>query len=114
MSRHSAQVRYQHMLDSALKAKALVKDKTRADLENAWIEKLALVRLFEILGEAANRVPAEEQKQHPEIPWSQIIGLRNRLIHGYDAIDLDILWQIVVQDLDPLIASLEAVLSTRP
>jgi uncharacterized protein with HEPN domain len=113
MSKHEATVRYQHMLDSARKARALMQGKTREDLDNAWVDTLALVRLLEVIGEAANRVPNEEQKQHPEIPWSQIIGLRNRLIHGYDAIDLDILWQIMSQDLDPLIAGLEAIIPDR-
>ncbi len=111
MSSDAAQIRYRHMHDSAAKAKALMQGKTRGDLGTAWVETLALVRLLEVLGEAANRVPPEEQRRHPEIPWSQLIGMRNRLIHGYDAIDLDILWQIVVHDLDPLIESLDAILS---
>jgi len=45
--------------------------------------------------------------KHPDIPWIQIIGLRNRLIHGYDSVDMDILWNIVSKDLPPLIAVLE-------
>jgi uncharacterized protein with HEPN domain len=52
---------------------------------------LATVRLMEIIGEAANRIPHEERSKYPEIPWNQIISLRNRLIHGYDAIDYEIL-----------------------
>ena len=113
MGRHEATVRYQHMLDNARKARTLARGKTREDLDNAWVDTLALVRLLEVIGEAANRVPNEEQRRHPEIPWSQIIGLRNRLIHGYDSIDLDILWQILSEDLVPLIASLEAIVPDR-
>ena len=64
-----------------------------------------------IVGEAANRVPHEKQSQHPEIPWPQIIGLRNRLIHGYDAVDYDILWQIITEDLPLLVDALEVILS---
>ncbi len=112
MTKREALVRYHHMLDNALKAHALTQGKKREDLDTEWIDTLALVRLLEVVGEAANRVPTEEQTLHPEIPWSQIIGLRNRLIHGYDAIDLDILWQIVSQDLDPLIESLEAIIAS--
>ena len=53
--------------------------------------KLALVRLLEIIGEAASRVPKEERALYPTLPWVQLVGLRNRLIHGYDTVDLDIL-----------------------
>ena len=56
---------------------------------------LALVRLLEVVGEAASRVPVDERSQYPQIPWSQIVALRNRLIHGYDSVDFDILWQIL-------------------
>ncbi|MBN1145643.1 MAG: DUF86 domain-containing protein [Anaerolineales bacterium] len=71
---------------------------------------LALTRLLEIIGEAANRVPGDVQARHPEIPWLQMIGARNRLIHGYDSVDFDILWMIVQQDLPDLIAKLEKIL----
>jgi uncharacterized protein with HEPN domain len=64
---------------------------------------LSLVRLLEIVGEATNRVPPRERAKYPGIPWAQIVGLRNRLIHGYDNVDFDILWQIVTEDLPPLI-----------
>ncbi len=54
---------------------------------------------------AAGRVPGEERGLHPGIPWPEIVGLRNRLIHGYDSVDFDILRQIVTGDLPPLIRS---------
>jgi len=50
---------------------------------------LALVRLLEINGEAANRIPAEIQLRSPKIPWMQMVSLRNRLIHGYDDVDFN-------------------------
>ncbi len=109
MSKRDATVRYRHMLDNALKARTLTKGKKREDLDTDWVGTLALVRLLEVIGEAAGRVPTEDQRQHPEIPWPEIIGLRNRLIHGYDSVDLDILWHIVSKDLDPLIAALERI-----
>jgi uncharacterized protein with HEPN domain len=68
---------------------------------------LALVRLLEIVGEAASRMTPDDRTLYPDIPWPQIVGLRNSLIHGYDDVDLDILWQIITQDLPPLIATLE-------
>ncbi len=72
---------------------------------------LALTRLIEIIGEAANRVPAEVQEKYPDLPWMQMIGARNRLIHGYDSVDFDILWAIVIRDLPVVIARLEDILA---
>ena len=72
------------------------------------------MRLLEIVGEAASRVPVSERAQYSGIPWVQIVGLRNRLIHGYDNVDFDILWEIVTQDLPPLIAELEKIFSPTP
>jgi len=91
MSKHDNMVRLRHMLEHSREAVALMQDKNRSELENSRLHALALVRLIEIVGEAANRVSKARRKRHPEIPWSQIIGMRNRLVHGYDAIDFDIL-----------------------
>jgi uncharacterized protein with HEPN domain len=87
------------MLDHAREAVQLVHGHERADLDQDRLLNLALVRLLEIVGEAANRVPERERERLPEIPWPQIVSLRNRLIHGYDDVDFDILWQIVSRDL---------------
>jgi uncharacterized protein with HEPN domain len=112
MSRHETLLRLRHMYDHAREAVQMAEGKTRADLDENRMLALALTHLLEIVGEAANRVPKEEGAKYPGIPWPQIIGLRNRLIHGYDAVDLDILWQIVTQDLPPLIATLAKLLQT--
>jgi uncharacterized protein with HEPN domain len=112
MSRREVIHSYQDMLAYAQEAVALVQGKTRADLDTERLFNLALVRLLEIIGEAANRITRDEQQNHPEIPWAEIVGLRNRLIHGYDAVDFDILWQIVSEDLPPLIVKLEAIVSS--
>jgi uncharacterized protein with HEPN domain len=100
-------VRLRHMLDAAREAAQMAHGKTRADLDTDRPLNLSLVRLLEVLGEAASRVPADERAKYSGIPWMQIIGLRNRLIHGYDSVDFDILWEIVSHDLPPLIAELE-------
>ncbi len=97
------------MLDYAREALALTQGRQRADLDNDRLLDLALTRLLEIIGEAANRVPEEIQEAHPEIAWGQIISLRNRLIHGYDSIDFDILWAIVQSDLPELVENLEKI-----
>lgn len=108
MSRHDDGARLRHMLDHAQEAVALCAGKTRADLDRDRLLNLALVRLIEVIGEAANRVSAATQGRLSAIPWPAIVGMRNRLIHGYDEVDFDILWQVIVQDLPPLIDQLRS------
>ena len=110
MPRRNRSLPLRHMLDHAREAVTLAQGKGRADLDDDRLLELALVRLLEVVGEAASRVPDEDCARYPEIPWPQIVGLRNRLIHGYDAVDLDILWQIIEHDLPPLIAALQIIL----
>ena len=102
-------VRLRHMLDAAVEAVELIRGKTCADLDKDRVLSLALVRLLEIVGEAANRVTTPTRQQNPDIPWSQIVNLRHRLIHGYDTINMDILWKILTADLPTLIAQLEGI-----
>jgi uncharacterized protein with HEPN domain len=110
MSQHKTSVSLRHMLDHALEAVAMTKGKRRAELDEDRQLNLALVRLLEIIGEAARRIPKEEQDRYADISWSEIVSLRNRLIHGYDTVDFDILWQIINQDLPSLIGSLRKTL----
>jgi uncharacterized protein with HEPN domain len=107
MSRHSSEVRLRHMLDHAREAVDLAKGKSRPDLANTRLLQLGLVRLVEIIGEAAARLPKEERAKYPAIPWEDVVGMRNRLIHGYDMVDLDILWNTVTVELPELIKTLE-------
>jgi uncharacterized protein with HEPN domain len=95
------------MLDAACEAVQMGQGKTCIALDADRPLNLSLVRLLEIVGEAASRVPADERTKYPGSPWTQIVGLCNRLIHGYDSVDFDILWKILTQDLPPLIAELE-------
>jgi len=111
MSRHESEIRLRHMLDHAREAVAMAPGKRREDLDTDRKLNLSLVRLLEIIGEAASRTPVDERARYPQIPWAQIVGLRNRLIHGYDAVDFDILWQIVTHDLTAQIAVLEPLVA---
>ena len=65
---------------------------------------------MEIIGEAARRVSKSAREKYPEIPWPDIVGMRSRLIHAYDTVDLNLLWQTVATDLPELIAVLEEIL----
>src|SRR5918999_6061466 len=85
MSRHDDAVRLRHMLEHTREAVTPVRGKERQDLDSERVLSLALIRLLEIIGEAASRVTKELQAQNPGVAWSQIVGPRNRLIHGYDS-----------------------------
>ena len=110
MTRRDDQTRFRHMLDHAAEAVELIRGHTRADLDSDRKLNLALVRLVEIVGEAATHVSDEGRTRHPGIPWDDIIGMRNRVVHGYDEVDFDILWDVVELYLPPLILELRRAL----
>ena len=110
MSRHDPLVSMRHMLDYAHAALEISQPKTRADLDTDMVFRLALTRAVEVIGEAARRVPRETRIQHPMVKWQAISGMRDRLIHGYDTVNHDLLWDVVTEDLPPLIAQLETIL----
>lgn len=97
------------MLAEARRIHIRVASACRADLETDEDLAAALAWRLAVIGEAAGRVSEQYRQQHPDLPWVQIVGMRNRLIHGYDAIDLDVVWSTVEQDLPQLIAYLESI-----
>jgi uncharacterized protein with HEPN domain len=107
---HDDALSMRQMLDYADEILQLTHSRSRNDLDNNRLLSLALTRLLEILGEAASRVSSTTRESHAPIPWSSIIALRNRLIHGYDQVDHDILWSIIQSDLPTLTAQLRAAL----
>ncbi len=106
-------IRLHHMLDAAKEAESFSQGKTRNSLDTNRELVLALVKCIEIIGEAATRISNESREALPQIPWSNIIGMRNRLIHAYFDINLDILWKTVIEDLQPLIFELEKILKSE-
>lgn len=91
MTRHDDATRLRHMLDHAQETSDLAAGHNREDLNANRTLELALVRLLEIVGEAAAHVTETTRSKLSGIPWGSVVGLRNRLIHGYDAVDLDVL-----------------------
>lgn len=70
-------------------------------------------RFIEVIGEAASKVSASTQREVPSVRWREIIGMRNRLVHGYASVDHDIVWNVVTTDLQALVAELERALGAR-
>lgn len=110
MSKRDSMLLIEDMLESALKIKKytigqnidqFIKDEKTAD---------AVVRNFEIIGEAASRIDFEFRSDNPQIEWKRLKGFRNRLIHDYFGVDYEIVWEIIQCDLDELIFQLKQII----
>ncbi|MCR4317466.1 MAG: DUF86 domain-containing protein [Planctomycetes bacterium] len=102
-------VSLRQMLEYAETSVRLATGRSREDLDKDEMFGLALTRAVEVIGEAAGRVSQASRDLDSDIPWHQISGTRNRLIHGYDQVDYDRLWNIVQTDVPELIERLKAI-----
>ena len=101
------EIRLRHMLDAAREAVSFARGRVRGDLETDRQLVLSLVKDIEIVGEAAAQITESTRMELSDIPWVRIVAMRNRLVHAYFNVNLDIVWQTVREDLPSLIASLE-------
>ncbi len=104
-------VRIRHILDAGREAVAYTKGRSRTDLDSDRKLNLSLVRLLEIIGEAASGISQEFRDSHPDLPWRSMVGMRDRLIHGYFDVNLDVVWETITQDLPSLIAHMEKIVA---
>lgn len=102
-------IRIQHIIMEAEEACAFAENMSLADFTKDRRTVKAIVRSVEIIGEAASKISDEIQNTYPEIPWKQIVGMRNRLIHVYFDIDYRMVWQTVKENLPPLIDKLKRI-----
>jgi len=107
-------IRIQHMREAALSAVQSAQGRLRSDLDTDLVWMMGLVKCVEIIGEAAAHVSDATRSQYPRIPWPQIIGMRNRLVHVYFDIDRDRVWDTITIDLPILIEELNNVLEKKP
>jgi uncharacterized protein with HEPN domain len=103
-------VRVGHIIEMFDAATRFIKGKQRSDLDSDQMLLFALVRAVEISGEAASKISAEGRNELAGLPWSLMIGMRNRLVHGYVDIDRDILWNTVTQAMPPVAERLRVFL----
>lgn len=94
-------IRVRHMLAAAQEAVGFAAGRQRAQLDHDRMLVLAVVKALEIIGEAASKISPAAREATPNVPWQAIIGMRNRLIHGYFDINLDIVWTTVTDELPP-------------
>lgn len=104
-------VRLRHMREAITLAMEMADGRNRLDLARDPMLVMALTRCLEILGEAASKLSLEVRDRFPDIPFASMTSMRNRLIHAYFEVDLDIVWTTVSEDLPALIPVLEAALS---
>lgn len=101
--------RIKHMLDSANEALSFINNKSREDLDQNKMLVLSLVKCIEIIGEAASKISEELKSKHQQIPWKDIIGMRNRLTHVYFDIDYNIVWETIKNELPSLREELKKI-----
>ena len=102
--------RLRHMLEWARITERIAAGESRPSLDGNQLLQLALTRTLQIIGEAAYNVTAETRREYETISWTDIIGMRHRLVHVYFAIDMDVIWQTLTKYVPPLIADLERIL----
>jgi len=99
-----------HILDAIEQIEDYLEE---ASAEQFWQRELlqdGVVRRLEIIGEASRNLSDELRRDHPEVPWQQIVGLRNRIVHAYFNVNLQIVWEITQNDLAPLKQQVERIL----
>jgi len=106
-------IRLQHMLDAAQEAISFAKGLDRNGFTNDRMRVLSVVKSIEIIGEAAAKVTSVVKQQAKQIPWDDITGMRNRLIHAYYDVNLEVVWQTVQTDLPTLVPQLKKLLGTQ-
>ncbi len=102
--------RLEDMRRFAQEAIELLGERSAAEILGERIRELALVRLVELVGEAAARISDEARREHPNLPWREAVGLRNILIHGYGQIKIDIVVGTVREHFPPLVEALGRIL----
>jgi uncharacterized protein with HEPN domain len=102
-------VRILHMIDAAESLEQFTTGRERADLETNRMLLFAIIRAIEVMGEAASKVTNETRDDAPDIPWIAIVGMRNRLIHGYFDVDSDVVWKTVTKEIPALLRSLKTL-----
>jgi uncharacterized protein with HEPN domain len=110
MSRHDPKVTLRQIADCARRAQELCAQNDLPEILSEWQKRAAFERVMEVLGEAVKRLPPELSQRYPAVQWKLIAGMRDRVSHGYDAIDYATLWDTVHDDVPGLLVTVEQML----
>ena len=110
MSERDHRVTLRQINEYVQHAQALCAGKSAQQIEADWREALAFERVMEVLGEAVKRLPEELKQRYPQVPWRLVAGMRDKISHGYDAVDYQTLWDAVQNDLPLLLTTVEQML----
>jgi uncharacterized protein with HEPN domain len=114
MSAHDPRVTLRQIQEAVGRLQTICAGKTLEQLLADWQATAALERFIEIIGEGVKRLPMEVRDSYPIVPWKEIAGTRDRLSHGYDDVEYQVLWDAVQQDLPVLLAAVERMLRDLP
>lgn len=104
--------RFAHIADALGTAMTFIRGHERAELETNQMLVYALVRALEIVGEAASKISAAGRAEFSDLPWTDMISMRNRLVHAYFDVDIDTLWDTVADDVPPLAERVKEILQS--
>lgn len=99
MSKRDHRVTLRQIIEYVQRAQELCASKSAAQIEANWRDALAFERTMEVLGEAVKRLPEELTLRYPQVPWRLVAGMRDKISHGYDTVDYQLLWDAVRNDL---------------
>ena len=99
-----------HILDNINNIESFSKDLKKEGLSKDELKQYALIRAIELIGEAAKNITKNMKEKHNEVPWKDIIGSRDRIIHQYFGINLEIIWNIIKKDIPKLKVNLDKIL----
>jgi uncharacterized protein with HEPN domain len=108
------QVRIEHILEAIDKIQRYAAGLTEDTFSSQGMAVDAIIRNFQVIGEAVRHVPDEVQARYAEVPWSLMQGMRHVLVHDYYAVKLDIVWRTIQLSLPPLLEPLRNMLQENP
>ena len=104
-------LRLRHIIEAAEYIADFISGVSQEEFEKNYEKQSAVIRQFEIIGEAAGKLTPEFTNQHKEIDWAKVTGMRHKMIHDYFTVDVNIVWTTAVDDVETLKCAIEKIIS---